>query len=257
LGLLARLLAGFAVAVVCTPAGVSGAFLLLPIQSQVFHVPSPAVSATNLVYNLVSAPAGALTYHRRRNLDGRLAVALCLGTTPGVVVGALVRSTWLADPARFGVLAGVLLILLGLRLVVERSGPSGIEGPAMAPPPMWRLTTVGLVAGAIGGIYGLGGAALIVPWLVSVERLPVARIAGAALVTTFVTSAVGMATFALASAAGFGRAAAPVWLDGLALGLGGLFGAVVGARLQPRLPVGVLRAVIAAAAIAAGVRMLG
>jgi uncharacterized membrane protein YfcA len=57
--------------VVCTPAGVSGAFLLLPIQSQVFHVPSPAVSATSLVYNLVRAPAEALTYYRRRNLDGR------------------------------------------------------------------------------------------------------------------------------------------------------------------------------------------
>ena len=57
-GLVARVLVGFAVAVVCTPAGVSGAFVLLPVQTQVFHVPSPAVSATNLVYNLLSAPAG-------------------------------------------------------------------------------------------------------------------------------------------------------------------------------------------------------
>jgi uncharacterized membrane protein YfcA len=66
-----------------------------------------------------------------------------------------------------------------------------------------------------------------------------------------------MTTFAMASAAGFGRAAAPIWVDGVALGLGGLVGAIIGARLQPRLPLGWLRGVIAVAAIAAGLRTLG
>jgi uncharacterized membrane protein YfcA len=253
--LVARVLVGFAVAVVCTPAGVSGAFLLLPVQTQVFHVPSPAVSATNLVYNLLSAPAGIVTYLRQRNLDVQLATKLCAGTVPGVIVGALLRSTWLADPERFGWLAGLLLLTLGLRLLVELTRPAA-TGTRNFLPPLWRLLAVGTIAGVVGGVYGIGGAALIVPWLVSAERLPVSRVAGAGLVTTLVTSLVGMTTFALASAAGIGRAAAPIWADGVALGLGGLVGAVVGARLQPTLPLGWLRGVIAVAAIAAGLRTL-
>ena len=60
-GLAGRLLAGFIIAAISTPAGVSGAFLLLPLQVQVFDVPSPAVTATNLLYNVVSSPAGAVT----------------------------------------------------------------------------------------------------------------------------------------------------------------------------------------------------
>ena len=103
-------------------------------------------------------------------------------------------------------------------------------------PPPWRLSRSGTVAGVVGGVYGIGGAALIVPWLVSAEHLPVSRVAGAGLLTTLVTSLVGMTTFAVASAcrvragrrADLGRRRGP--------GLGGLVGAVVGARLQPRLP---------------------
>ena len=144
-GIVGRLLTGFVVAVVCTPAGVSGAFLVLPVQMQVFHVPSPAVSATNLLYNVVSAPAGALTYFRRSRLDVPLAIALCTGTAPGVVLGAVVRSTWLADPDRFGGIAAILLIGLGIRLLLDARRPSDPdEGGLTVPlPPRWRLNAVG------------------------------------------------------------------------------------------------------------------
>jgi len=50
-------------------AGVSGAFLLLPFQVSVLGFTSPAVSATNLVYNLVATPGGVYRYAR----GGRLA----------------------------------------------------------------------------------------------------------------------------------------------------------------------------------------
>jgi uncharacterized protein len=256
-GIVGRVLTGFVVAVLCTPAGISGAFLVLPVQMQVFNVPSPAVSATNLLYNVVSAPAGALTYFRQARLDTKLAVALCTGTAPGVVIGAIVRSTWLADPDQFGIIASVLLLGLGARLLVDARRPADDRDLDDAPlPPRWRLNAVGLVAGLIGGVYGLGGAALIVPWLVSVERLPVSRVAGAGLVTTMVTSTIGLATFALAEVAGVGKADAPRWIEGLALGIGGLAGAVVGARLQPRVPVPALKVLLAVAAIAAGVRTI-
>lgn len=46
----------FLLALVTTPAGVSGAVLLLPIQLSVLHVPSPSVTPTNLMFNGVSTP---------------------------------------------------------------------------------------------------------------------------------------------------------------------------------------------------------
>ena len=138
--------------------------------------------------------------------------------------------------------------------LLDRRTTRGIRDPDSVP--TTRLLVVGFAAGVVGGIYGLGGAALVVPWLVSVERLSVRDSAGPGLVVTLTTSAIGLATFTAAAAAGIGEAAAPDWSAGLALGLGGAAGAVVGARLQPRLPVALLRTVLAIAAIAAGLRLL-
>jgi hypothetical protein len=44
-------LCAFVLALVTTPAGVSGAVLLLPIQLSILHVPIPAVTPTNLLFN--------------------------------------------------------------------------------------------------------------------------------------------------------------------------------------------------------------
>ena len=254
-----RVVAGFFVALLCTPAGVSGAFLLLPIQVHVFHVPSPAVSATNLTYNVISTPAGALTYRRTGRLDRALALTLVAGSAPGVIVGALLRSTWFASEAVFGWIAAAVLLAVGARLFVDAVGWGKRvrrSSPAVASVPPWRLVGVGAVGGIIGGIYGIGGAALVVPWLVSVERMPIERVAGAGLVTTFTTSVIGMVTFAVAAGVGFGEAAAPEWAAGIALGVGGMMGGVLGARIQPRVPVRLLKVILGLAAIVGAVRTL-
>jgi uncharacterized protein len=47
------------IAVQSTPAGISGAVLLLPFQVSVLGTPSPSVTPTNLLYDVVSTP-GAL-----------------------------------------------------------------------------------------------------------------------------------------------------------------------------------------------------
>ena len=50
------LAAAFVIAAVTTPAGVSGAVLLLPFQVSVLGTPRPAVTPTNLLYNVVATP---------------------------------------------------------------------------------------------------------------------------------------------------------------------------------------------------------
>ena len=53
---------GFVIAVVTTPVGVSGAVFLLPVQLDVLKVPSPAVTPTNLLFNVVATPGASLRY---------------------------------------------------------------------------------------------------------------------------------------------------------------------------------------------------
>src|SRR5215208_4901432 len=50
----------FLISALTAPAGVSGAFLLLPFQVSVLGFTSPAVSPTNLVYNIFATPGGRL-----------------------------------------------------------------------------------------------------------------------------------------------------------------------------------------------------
>jgi uncharacterized protein len=50
------LVAAFAIALTATPAGVSGVVLLLLFQVSVLGTPSPAVTPTNLLYNVVATP---------------------------------------------------------------------------------------------------------------------------------------------------------------------------------------------------------
>ncbi len=59
-------LIAFCIAVFTTPVGVSGAVFLVPVQISILHTPNPAVTPTNLLYNLIAIP-GALLRFRRRN----------------------------------------------------------------------------------------------------------------------------------------------------------------------------------------------
>lgn len=61
---LVGLLAGFVLATVTTPVGVSGAVSLLPVQLSVLHVPNPRITPTNLLFNVISGPGGLIRYRR-------------------------------------------------------------------------------------------------------------------------------------------------------------------------------------------------
>ncbi|MFZ5590473.1 MAG: sulfite exporter TauE/SafE family protein [Bacillota bacterium] len=108
------------------------------------------------------------------------------------------------------------------------------------------ILLLALAVGLIGGIYGIGGGAIIAPFCVSVLGLPVYTVAGAALAGTFITSIAGVIYYhilAVSSIAG-GAAVAPDWLLGALFGVGGLLGTYVGARIQKFLPDKVIKAIL-------------
>ena len=81
------LVASFVIATVATPAGVSGAVILLPFQVGVLRTPTPAVTPTNLFYNVVATPGALYRYQRQHQTGGHLTVVLLIGTV--LLVGVL------------------------------------------------------------------------------------------------------------------------------------------------------------------------
>jgi uncharacterized membrane protein YfcA len=98
------------------------------------------------------------------------------------------------------------------------------------------IAALSLIVGVVGGIYGIGGGAIIAPFLVTFFKLPVYTVAGAALLGTFVTSVAGVAFYQAIAPLYPDLSVAPDWLLGLLFGLGGMVGMYLGARCQKFVP---------------------
>jgi len=250
----AALVAAFLIAMVATPAGISGAVLLLPFQVSVLGTPSPAVTPTNLLYNVVATPGALYRYWRQGQAGGRLALVLIAGTLPGVVAGSVIRVELLPGPKVFAIVAAAFLIPLGIWLALTRPAPAGTRTGPRRVLPAAALISLAAVVGCIGGIYGIGGGSILAPILIGSGR-PASQVAPAALASTFVTSVAGVVTFTVLSLHQPGPVA-PDWPTGIALGVGGLAGGYAGARLQSRLPELLIRRLVGVLVIAIGVRYL-
>jgi len=245
------LIAAYVIAVFTTPAGISGAVLLLPFQVSVLGTPSPAVTPTNLLYNVVATPGALYRYWRQKQTGGRLALVLIAGTLPGVIAGSVIRVELLPGPRVFDLVVAAVMIPLGTWLALSR--PPGPDNPARRartiPAPV--LVILAAVVGCVGGIYGIGGGVILAPILIGSGRPP-AEVAPAALASTFVTSVAGVLTFTILSVHELGSVA-PDWPTGIALGIGGLTGAYTGARIQSRLPDALIRRLVGVLVLAIGI----
>ena len=265
-------LAAFVISFFTSMGGISGAFLLLPLQISVLGFSSPAVTATNLVFNLVATPAGVYRYAREKRVIWPLALLIVAGTTPGVVAGGFLRLTYLPGAKRFKIFVALVLLWLGIRLVLDIwKSRKTAHAPSKAGE--WHARTaeftcrrlvfefrqqqyqckptgvflLSLFVGLIGGIYGIGGAAIISPFLVAIYELPVYTVAGATLLGTFVTSLAGVSFYQLIAPfyQASGMAVAPNWTLGLSFGVGGMAGTYLGARTQRFIPPAWLKILLA------------
>jgi uncharacterized membrane protein YfcA len=239
------LVAGFVIATITSPVGVSGAVFLLPVQLSVFGVPNPQVTPTNLLYNVLSGPGALVRYSRQGQLRGPLARNLVWGSAPGVVLGAVLRVYVADDPTVFKLVAAAVLAPTGVFIL--RSTRGGGTRRAWTPLSARTIRLAAFGVGTVGGIYGIGGGSVLGPLLVG-SGMAVSEVAPAALASTFVTSVVGVATFAVLQLNAPGSIA-PDWSLGVACGLGGLCGGYLGASLQPRLPEATLRTLLGLLAI--------
>jgi len=102
--------------------------------------------------------------------------------------------------------------------------------------PIWGIFALSFVVGIVGGIYGIGGGAIIAPFFVSFFHLPVYTVAGAALMGTFITSVAGVAFYQGMAPFYPNMSVAPDWFLGILFGLGGMCGMYLGACCQKFIP---------------------
>jgi len=261
-------LVAFGVSFFASMGGISGAFLLLPYQMSVLGYTNPSVSATNQFYNVVAIPSGVYRYIREKRMVWPLTIAVAVGTLPGVFIGAYAHIVWLHDPRQFKLFAAVVLMYIGYRLLWDllkkkkaaRPEASGGQKNVAAKPfevkvlefslrriaytfqgethacPTLGIFLLSFIVGIVGGAYGIGGGAIIAPFLVAWFRLPVHTTSGATLMGTFLTSVGGVIFYTLIASHFPQQSVAPDWMLGLMLGIGGMAGMYCGARCQKFVP---------------------
>jgi uncharacterized membrane protein YfcA len=95
------------------------------------------------------------------------------------------------------------------------------------------LGILSLLVGIVGGIYGIGGGVIIAPFCIAVLGLPVYTVAGATLFGTFLVSIAGALFYSVIPSM---VNTSPDWALGALLGLGGIVGLYLGARVQRYVP---------------------
>ena len=145
------MVAAYLVAALTAPAGISGAVLLLPFQVSVLGTPSPAVTPTNLLYNVVATPGALFRYWRQGQTGERLALLLIAGTVPGVIAGSVIRVELLPGTRVFDLVVAAVLVPLGSWLTVTRPASAEDSGRPARPIPApccssWRPLWVVAVA---------------------------------------------------------------------------------------------------------------
>jgi uncharacterized membrane protein YfcA len=292
----AALAAAFTVALVAAPAGISGAVLLLPFQVSVLGTPSPAVTPTNLLYNVIATPGALYRFWRQGQTGGGLALVLITGTLPGVVAGSVIRAEVLPGPRVFGLVVAAVLAPLGVWLALTRPPETARLTEAAQPPtprqPPEMARLMGAAQPATPGQPPTGrpptgsrppagpGRAIPLPALVGLAALAgcvggLYGIGGGSILAPVLigtgrpasqVAPAALASTLVTSVAGVvtftvlslhqAGPVAPDWPTGIALGAGGLIGGYAGARIQSRLPELLIRRLIGVLVIAIAARYL-
>jgi uncharacterized protein len=221
--------------------GVGGAVVMIPLLYYVppllgaGELPIQDVAGLSITQVLAAALTGAWSHGRHALVHHRLAWTGGPAMAAGALLGAI-ASAWVSGRtllATFALMATAALPLMFVTL----AAPARDGDPATAR--FSRPAAVGLpgVIGLMAGLVGAGGAFLLVPVLVGLMRVPMRLAIGTSLAMVGMAAVTGFVGKVL-------TAQVPLWPAATVV-LGSLSGAPLGGRVSRRVPVRVLRGVLA------------
>ena len=238
LGLLAGLLSGLF--------GIGGGAVLVPLLVLWAALPQHQAHATSLAAIILTAAWGALTYARDGSVAFGAGLAIATGAIVGAWFGAALMHRLSARRLRqaFGVLAVVVAaqLLIGVRTPAE--GLVVVDGAAA----VVGYVALGLTAGALSALMGVGGGVIMVPAMVLLFGFTQHVAQGTSLLIIIPTALIG--------AVRHSRHGYTDWRLGALLGVGGVLGAWIGATVALGLDGDLLRRLFGAFLLITGVRLL-
>ena len=198
--------------------GVGGGILMTPGIQVLLGAPAIVALATPLPVIFPTALAGALAYRRAGEIDAR-AVAWLVG--PGLVGAAL--GAWLTEEVDTTLLLLVTALLLGWQAVGILRGSRAPRADEPRPATAPILGGIGAVAGFASGLLGIGGGLVMVPLLAGWLGMPLKRALGTSLLAIVALVVPGAIVHAALGHIDLGL--------GLALAVGAVPGARLGAAL--------------------------
>jgi uncharacterized protein len=221
--------------------GVGGAIVMIPLLYYVppllgaGELPIKVVAGLSMTQVLAAAAMGAWSHGRHALVHRGLAVTGGAAMAVGSLAGALL-SSHVSGRALLITFALMTTIALPLMLVSPAEPPGG---DGRAPVTFSRAAVIALLGaiGVVAGLVGAGGAFLVVPVLVGVLRLPMRLSIGTSLAMVGLSALTGFLGKALTGQI-------PLW-PALTVVLGSLTGAPLGGRVSRRVPVPLLRGVLA------------
>jgi len=207
--------------------GVGGGFVMVPAMVYLLRTPQREANGTSLAVIVPVAIVGATVLGKGHQLNLEVGIALALGAVVGAVAGA--RLTRHISDVNLRRAFGIVALIVGVTLI-GGAAAQAIAGSkvtfAVTPsgPALWAIALlVGLVAGVLSGLLGIGGGAVMVPAMTLLMGLSQHVAQGTSLLVIIPTAISGSIThFRMGNI----RLQNAGWLS-----VGGVVGAVAGASL--------------------------
>lgn len=167
--------AGVATGLFSGSLGVGGALIATPLIRFLGVAPYLAVGTTVPVM-LPTTLTGALTYRREGLVDARVALLTAGPAAVAAIAGA--ASTRAINGHVLMLMTAAILIVLAIRMLPGNDPAIDVDRP---PPPALGLAGLGVVAGFMSGLLGIGGGFLMVPAYIKLFGLPTKKALGTSL----------------------------------------------------------------------------
>ena len=217
-------------------AGLGGGFIIVPVLRLVYGLSPPLAAGTALALVMANTASASTVYLLQRRVDVRTGWLVAAGGIPGGILGAIAVKH--ASPRLFDWLFAAFLLAVSADMVINRKRHSTDRTPAGHYKPIATLLT-GFAVGFISSLFGVGGGVVLIPSLLYFSALPMHVISATSHFAILLTTPVGFITQLLQRDV--------AWPYAIPLGLGGLLGGPIGARLSLRIKSPLLMLAIAAA----------
>lgn len=252
LELIGLAIAGVIIGILSGLLGIGGGTVMVPTLRLVFGLPAMASTATSLFSMIFSSISGSITHIRQKTCIPLLGVILGVGgafMSPLGVKLAAMSPTWaimlaaalIIGYSAFNMLKKALKMPSAKKAKAGEtaSGASASAGVKPVPAPedeAYRFTgkrvvgaiAVGLVAGLCAGYIGVGGGFIMVPMMTSLLGVSMRKASGTSLIAIIILSIPGVITQAMLGNVDF--------IAGIALAVGSIPGAVIGAKFVKKVP---------------------